>query len=326
MSRSIFSAPHFNDEVAAYAYVEARIWANGRVCPHCGVMDRSGALKGKSDRVGLYKCYACRKPFTVKIGTIFESSHIQLRDWLTAIQLICSSKKGISAHQLHRTLDITLKSAWFLGHRIREAMKEKRGLFTPPMGGEGAILEADETFVGGRGENRTFKEPAPKKIVMALVQRGGGVRSFHVPNVTANTLRSVVGRHAHSDSHFVTDEAHAYTGIGWNFASHETVTHSEKEYVRGDVHTNTVEGYFSILKRGIMGVYHHVSEAHLHRYLSEFDFRYSNRIKLGVDDAERRARTERRSRQANDLPHIWWASLGRGTRPRDIAACLPVFP
>jgi transposase-like protein len=259
----------------------------GRACPHCGVVDRSGALKGKSNRPGLYKCYACRKPFTVKIGTIFEASHIPLRDWLTAIHLICSSKKGISSHQLHRTLGITLKSAWFLSHRIREAMTEKHGIFTTPMGGEGRTLEADETYVGRKSDSRAFEEPGPKQIVMALVQRGGGVRSFHIPNVTANVLRPILARHAHTDSRFMSDEAQSYVGIGWNFAKHETVTHSAKEYVRGDVYTNTVEGFFSILKRGIFGVFHHVSEAHLHRYLAEFDFRYSNRVKLGVDDEQR---------------------------------------
>jgi len=287
MSRSIFAAAHFNDEAAAYAYVEARIWANGRVCPHCGVIDRSGPLKGKTDRPGLYKCYACRRPFTVKIGTIFESSHIQLRDWLTAIHLICSSKKGVSANQLHRTLGITLKSAWFLGHRIRKAMKEGRDIFTPPLGGAGKTVEADETYVGRKAESRAYEAPAPKQAVFALVQRDGGVRSFHIPNVTATTLHSIIGRHAHSDSRFMSDELRAYTGIGWNFASHETVQHTAKEYVRGNVHTNTVEGYFSILKRGIFGIYQHVSEAHLHRYLSEFDFRYSNRVRLGINDEMR---------------------------------------
>src|SRR5208283_4223402 len=175
MSKSIFSAPHFNDEAAAYAYVEARIWADGRVCPHCGVIDRSGQLGGKSSRIGLYKCYACRKPFTVKIGTIFEASHIHLRDWLTAIHLICSSKKGISSNQLHRTLGITLKSAWFLSHRIREALGEAPSSEDAgPLGGKNKVVEADETYVGGKAKNRKGRVPS-KEIVLSLVERGGKV-------------------------------------------------------------------------------------------------------------------------------------------------------
>jgi transposase-like protein len=165
MSRSIFSAPHFNDEAAAYAYVEARIWADGRVCPHCGVLERSAPLKGKRDRVGLYKCYACRKPFTVKIGAIFEDSHIAMRDWLTAMHLICSSKKGISANQLHRTLGITLKSAWFLGHRIREAMRSGE---LAPMGGPGTIVEIDETFIGNKADMPKRRGFAHKQLFFRL--------------------------------------------------------------------------------------------------------------------------------------------------------------
>ena len=186
MTRSVFSAPQFNDEAAAYAFVEARLWANGRVCPHCGVVDKSGALKGKDDRIGLYKCYACRKKFTVKVGTIFEDSHVQMRDWLVAIQLICSSKKGFSANQLHRTLGVTLKTAWFMGHRIREAMRVG-GL--APMGGEGSIVEIDETFIGRKPD----VEARPgwvkhKHAVLTLVERGGSARSFHVDEVTKAEL------------------------------------------------------------------------------------------------------------------------------------------
>jgi transposase-like protein len=285
--KSYLSAAHFHNEDAAFEYVEAALWPNGPTCPHCGEVEKIGRLQGKSTRPGLRKCYSCKGHFTVRQGTVFESSHVPLRVWLQAIYLICSSKKGISTRQLQRTLGGSMKTAWFLGHRIREAMKELRGVFTPPLGGEGSTLEADETFVGGKGANRAFVEPAPKKAVMALLERGGAVRSFHIPDVTANTLRSIVARHAHTDSRFMTDEAHAYTGIGWNFSEHGTVNHSEKEYVRGTIHTNTVEGYFSILKRGIFGVYHHVSEAHLKRYLAEFDFRYSYRVKLGFDDKAR---------------------------------------
>ncbi len=190
MSRSIFTAPHFNDEAAAYAYVEARIWANGRVCPHCGVFERSAPLKGKSDRIGLYKCYACRKPFTVKIGSIFEDSHIQLRDWLTAIHLICSSKKGISANQLHRSLGITLKSAWFLGHRIREAMRSGD---LAPMGGVGGVVEADETFIGRKDGSIRRRGHGHKNAVLSLVDRKSGqVRSFHVDGTKLRVFAQVV--------------------------------------------------------------------------------------------------------------------------------------
>jgi transposase-like protein len=290
MSRSVLSAPHFNDEAAAYAFVEERVWGAHRPCPHCGVVDKSAPLKGKTNRIGLYKCYACRKPFTVKIGTIFEGSHLAMRDWLVAIHLMASSKKGISANQLHRTLGITLKSAWFMAHRIREAMKRNDDLFTPPMGGAGKTIEADETFVGRKAGTKKGYGHSHLNAVMALVERNGEARSFHVPNVRGDTLRAVIANHASRESHFRTDEWPAYTEIGWNFASHEAVKHSADEYVRGDAHTNTVEGYFSILKRGIGGIYQHVSEEHLKRYLAEFDFRYSNRVALGIDDEMRASR------------------------------------
>lgn len=286
MSRSIFSAPHFNDEAAAYAFVEARLWPNGPICPKCGTVDRAGPLKGKSNRIGLYKCYACREPFTVKIGTIFEGSHIQLRDWLTAMHLICSSKKAISANQLHRTLGITLKSAWFLAHRIREAMKPA-GDDVGPLGGQNKVVEVDDTYVGGKAANRKNRVP-PKEIVIALVERDGKVRSRHVADVTSATLRDAMVKEIDKASHIMTDESPIYPKIGREFAGHGTVNHSAEEYVRAYFwHTNTVEGYFSILKRGITGTYHHVSAAHLHRYLTEFDFRHNNRTKLGVDDVER---------------------------------------
>ncbi len=284
---SILSAEHFHNEEAAIAYVEARLWPDGPVCPHCGVVGQAGRLSGKSTRPGLWKCYACRKPFTVRVGTIFESSHVPLRVWLQVIYLMSASKKGISTRQLQRTLGGSMKTAWFLSHRIREAMKENRDIFTPPLGGAGKTVEADETYIGRNHESRAYRPPAPKQAVMALVERGGKVRSFHVPSVTAASLRPLVARHAHEDSRFVTDEHQIYTHIGWNFAEHGTVLHSAKEYVRGEIYTNTVEGYFSVLKRGIYGVYQHVSPAHLQRYLSEFDFRYSNRARLGIDDVQR---------------------------------------
>ncbi len=288
MASSVLNAPHFQNEDAAFAYVEGRIWPNGPVCHHCGNCngERIRKLAGKTTRRGLYKCYECGKPFTVRMGTIFESSHLPLHLWLQIIHLMCASKKGISTRQIQRMLACSMKTAWFLGHRIREAMTEKHGVIISPLGGEGVTLEADEAFIG-RDASKKLAGPGPQEPVFSLVERGGKVRSFHVANVTANTLQSVISRHALAQSDFRTDEAQVYVGIGWNFNSHETVCHSAKEYVRGDAHTNTVEGYFSILKRGIYGVYQHVSEAHLKRYLSEFDFRYNNRIKLGIDDVAR---------------------------------------
>lgn len=284
---SVLSAPHFHNEQAAFAYVEAHLWPQGPVCPHCGATkEHVRALRGKATRAGLYKCYACRKQLTVRIGTVFEDSHCPLRLWLQAIAMICSSKKGISTRQLQRTLGVGMKTAWFLGHRIRKMMETTPG-FLPPMGGAGETVEADETYIGRKPGMKVRHGAGHMRPVLALVERDGAVRSFHVPNVRAETLRSVIAEHVSRDSHFMTDELAAYKGIGWNFASHGTVKHSEDEYVRGDVHTNTIEGFFSILKRGVYGVYQHVSEAHLQRYLTEFDFRYSNREKLGVDDVQR---------------------------------------
>lgn len=287
MGKSVLDAEHFHDEIAALTFIEDRLWPDGPVCPRCGETKRVGRLLGQSTRIGMCKCYKCRKPFTVTVGTVMESSHIPLHIWLQAMHLLCTSKKGISTHQLHRTLGITLKSAWFLSHRIREAMKEVRDLFIPPLGGAGKTIEVDETYVGRKAESKAFKPPVEKAPVMTLVERGGTVRSFHVANVTANTLRPIIGRHVLKDSRFMSDEAHVYTGIGWQFAEHGSVHHKKQEYVVGDVHTNTVEGYFSIFKRGIYGVYQHVSEAHLKRYLAEFDFRYTHRIKVGIDDQAR---------------------------------------
>tara|TARA_R110000868_G_scaffold12110_5_gene58689 strand:+ start:11116 stop:12045 length:930 start_codon:yes stop_codon:yes gene_type:complete len=294
---SVLSAKHFHDEATAYKYVEARIWPNGRNCPHCGVVDQSAALKGKSTRIGVYKCYACRKPFTVKVGTVFESSHIKLHIWLQAIFLLSSSKKGMSANQLHRTLGITLKSAWFLAHRIREAMSDGGN---DPLGGEGKVVEADETYYGFKKERSTTRTdgkpyktgqrgPANKRAIVSLVERGGVVRSFHVDRADKQTVASIVMQNVAKESRLHTDESRLYTGADGHFAQHETVKHTAGEYARGDVTTNSIEGYFSIFKRGMKGVYQRCDEKHLRRYLAEFDFRYNNRVALGVDDATRAA-------------------------------------
>jgi transposase-like protein len=291
VTKSIFAAPHFNDEQAAYDYVEARIWANGRVCPKCGVVDRSGRLSGKTDRPGLYKCYACRKKFTVKMGTVFEDSHILMRDWLTAIHLICSSKKGVSSNQLHRTLGITLKSAWFMSHRIREAMRI--GALAHPMGSDGGIVEIDETFIGKKEGAEVRRGGAHKNIVLSLIERSGEARSFHVDSTKKEDIIPIVKANIAKEAHVMTDESNTYSGLGKHFKSHGVVDHSRKEYSYTDrvtnmqIGINAAEGYYSVFKRGMKGVYQHCAEKHLHRYVAEFDFRYSNRVKLGVDDVER---------------------------------------
>ncbi|MBV9994835.1 MAG: IS1595 family transposase [Caulobacteraceae bacterium] len=289
MARSALSAPHLQDEAAAFAYVEARLWPNGPVCPHCGETERLTRLTAKTARMGLHSCKACRKQFTVRQGSIFESSHLPLHLWLQVIHLMCASKKGVSTRQIQRILKCSMKTAWFLTHRIREAMAAKHDIFTPPLGGAGKVVEADEAFLS-RDPAKKLRGPGPALPVMSLLERDGSVRSFHVPDVTGASLHSVLARHADPKSRLMTDDAQVYRTIGWNFEDHGRVTHSKGEYVsRQDptIHTNTVEGYFSILKRGVYGVFHHVSEAHLHRYLSEFDFRYSNREKLGVSDDRR---------------------------------------
>jgi transposase-like protein len=293
MSESILSAPFFHNEEAAYEYVESRVWPHGPVCPKCGVIGRAGKLGGNSTRIGVWKCYDCRKPFTVKVGTIFEASHIALRLWLQAIFLIASSKKGISSNQLHRTLGITLKSAWFMSHRIREAMKDSSG---GPLGGAGSIVEADETLMGAQRGVPKKNAGQHRTKVLSLVQRDGKTRSFHVANVDGNNLKPIIMANIAKQSHLMTDGAMHYRKIGAEFALHESTNHQQKEYAKPSkvagvsAHSNTVESYFGILKRGITGVYHHVSEEHLQRYLDEFDFRFSNRKALGVDDSMRAER------------------------------------
>ncbi len=292
----ILSASHFHNEEAAYEYVEARLWPDGPVCPHCGcTKERVGKLTGKTTRPGLYKCYGCRQPFTVKIGTIMESSHVPLRVWLQAIFLLASSKKGISTRQLQRTMGCGLKTAWFLSHRIREAMADLNMDKGGPMGGSGKIVEADETYVGGKERNKHRSKrnrnnigSIGKQVVLGLVERGGRVRSHHLPVVTAATLRPIIDKQLDAaKTILMTDGEGQYRLVAGMFARHETVNHGIGEYVRGDAHTNTIEGYFSILKRGITGCYFHVSQEHLKRYLAEFDFRYNERAGLGIDDVER---------------------------------------
>ena len=283
---SILSKKYFHNERAAFAYLEAILWPDGPICPHCGVIDSAGKLKGESTRIGLWKCYACRKQFTVKVGTVFEHGRVPLHKFLQATYLMCSSKKGVSAHQLSRTLEVTYKTAWFMAHRIREAMRE--GKVPGGLGGKNKVVEADETYIGGKAKNKAFGPPPVKESVIALVERDGRVSSHHVPEVTAKTLRPILVEHASRKSYLMTDESKVYKRVGKEFAGHGSVNHSIEEYVRGSFwHTNTVEGYFSVLKRGIGGVYQHVSQQHLKRYLGEFDFRYNYRSALGVEDHKR---------------------------------------
>ncbi|MBI4724937.1 MAG: IS1595 family transposase [Rhodomicrobium sp.] len=282
---SALNAEHFHDEEAAYAWVEAHVWPNGPVCPKCGGGDRVGKMGGKSTRIGTYKCYACRKPFTVKVGTIFEDSHVALHIWLQAIYLMCSSKKGISSNQLHRTLGVTLKTAWFMSHRIREAMRSGD---LAPMGGAGSVYEIDETFIGKKeDETKRAGGYAHKQAALSLVERGGEVRSFQIDKANTANIKPIVDANLAKEGMLMTDEAKYYGKIGAEFKHHFTVEHGAGEYVRGAVHTNTLEGYFSIFKRGMKGVYQHCAEKHLHRYLAEFDFRYNNRVAKGVNDEVR---------------------------------------
>ena len=282
---SVLDRPEFHDEQAAYDYVEAKLWPHGPTCPKCGELDRVSKMNGKSTRIGTYKCYVCRKPFTVKVGTIFEASHIEMRHWLQAIYLMCASKKGISSNQLHRTLEVTLKTAWFMSHRIREAMhSDSLGAL---LGGKGKKVETDETFIGRKKGVQVRRGTSHKMAVLSLVERGGSVRSFPINTTKARELGPIVNRNVARESELMTDEARQYIPIGRRFAEHRSVRHNIGEYVREDAHTNTVEGYFSIFKRGMKGVYQHCSERHLHRYLAEFDFRYNTRAALGTGDRER---------------------------------------
>ncbi|WP_102958547.1 IS1595 family transposase [Mangrovicella endophytica] len=306
---SVLSRAYFHDEAAAFDHVEKVLWPHGPVCPHCQNSERVYRLEnvvGKTGKVrhGLKKCGACRKQFTVRVGTIFESSHIPLHKWLQAIHLMTASKKGISSNQLHRVLEITLKSAWFLSHRIREAMRSGD---LAPMGGAGGIVEADETYFGNRKApyQPTRKKytqptkggksgPANKRAVIALVERGGNVRSFHVDRADKLTVNAILTQNIAREAVLHTDESRLYGDASAIFAGHETTKHSAGEYVRYAegvaIHSNTVENVFSIFKRGMKGIYQHCSEKHMHRYLAEFDFRYNNRMRLGCADGERAQR------------------------------------
>jgi transposase-like protein len=297
MAMSILAKKYFRDEAAAFRHLEGIMWPHGPVCPHCGTVDNAGRLKGVRGkpskknpegpiRHGLWKCRSkeCRKQFTVKVKTVFEDAHLPLHKMLQAVHLLCSSKKGFSAHQLHRILEVDYKSAWFLAHRVREAMRD--GVLAP-MGGSGKVVESDETFVGrlvGVPKQRGY---AHKNVVLTLVERGGSARSFHVESTSIADVAPILRQNIRRESRLHTDEAGHYKEVGAEYAEHGTVSHKNEEYARGDITTNTVEGYYSIFKRGMKGVYQHCKEKHLHRYLSEFDFRYSNRVAVGVDDQDR---------------------------------------
>ena len=295
---SVLSKPYFHDEAAAFAFVESVLWASGPVCPHCGCMGRVYEIAPNPEkrvRIGLKKCGDCRKQFTVRMGTIFEESKLPMTKWLQAIFLMCNSKKGVSAHQLHRTLEVTYKTAWFLAHRIREAMRSGD---LNPFGMGGATVEVDETFLGNDPDAEPPKPGKSRGIrqmmkVVSLVERETGrARSVVIDKYSVSEVAYVVETNLHREAHLLTDESKLYTTLGKHFASHNTVNHSKGEYVnRQDVtiHTNTIEGYFSIFKRGMKGVYQHASKKHLHRYLAEFDFRYSMRSALGVNDTQRAA-------------------------------------
>ena len=299
--KATLNQPHYQDPHKAREYLESVRWPDGPICPHCGVIGGHYALQGKAHRPGLHKCKDCRKQFSVTVGTVFERSKVGLHDWLKAVYLICSSKKGCSSHQLQRTLGCQYKTAWFMSHRIREAMKSPGGMFSTG----GGTIEADATYVGGKEKNRHRSKRNPKNIggvgkqcVFSLVERSGGVRSFHIPSVSASNLKPILTEQLNTaKTRLMTDGERPLRALAPLVASHETVNHEAGEYVRGDVHTNTVEGYFSILKRGVIGTFHHVSEQHLHRYMSEFDFRYNHREqrvrvngkweKAGFNDVER---------------------------------------
>ena len=293
MSAADLQAKAFTDNDVAREAIEALMWPNGPVCPHCGCTGKIGKVDGKSARPGLYYCGDCKKQFTVTVGTIFERSKVPLSKWWMAIHLMASSKKGMSAHQLHRMLGVAYQTAWFMEHRIREAMRD--GALSP-MGGDGGVVEIDETYIGRKDGFEVKQGAWHKNTILTLVERDGRARSFHVDNATKENIVPIIRENIDRESHVMTDEASRYSKIGSEFAKHDVVDHSRKEYGYTDretgakINTNTIEGYYSIFKRGMKGVYQHCGEKHLHRYLAEFDFRYSNRMKLGVNDAARAAK------------------------------------
>jgi len=284
MAEYPFDEPRFHDPEIAREHLESVRWPKGPICPHCGAVDRISKLNGKAHRAGVYDCGHCRDQFTVTVGTVFERSKISLDKWLFAATLIAASKKGVSSKQIERMLGVTYKTAWFMTHRLREAMKPTGGGM---FGTGGGPVEADETYVGRKPRTEKRRGHAHKEAVFSLVERNGNVRSFHVNDVTSANLKEKLVQNVSKSAHLMTDEAKYYVKAGRAFASHESVNHRDKEYVRGNAHTNTIEGFFSIFKRGMIGVYQHCSSHHLERYATEFDFRYNHREKLGFDDADR---------------------------------------
>jgi transposase-like protein len=292
MSDANLQKPIFTDETKAREWLETRVWPNGVVCPHCGNTDASriSSLQGKAHRPGLYQCNECREQFTCTVGTVFERSKIPLTKWLMALFLIVSSKKGIGAHRVHRSLGVSYKSTWFMMHRLREAMRTG-GL--APMGGEGAIVEIDETYIGKKEGVEKRRGGAHKNIVLSLIERGGEARSFHVDSTKKEDIIPIVRANIAKETHVMTDESNTYSGLDKIFDKHGVVDHSRMEYSYTDrlsgvkIGINSAEGYYSVFKRGMKGVYQHCDEKHLHRYVAEFDFRYSNRSAVGVEDAER---------------------------------------
>jgi transposase-like protein len=289
---SLLSKLYFHNEAAAFEHLEKTLWGAEPVCPHCGSLGKATKLQGTAHRLGVWKCNVkeCRKQFTVKVGTVFEHGRIPLHKMLQAVYLMTSSKKGISAHQLHRTLEVTYKTAWFLAHRIREAMRDGS---LSPLGGNGVVVESDETFIGRLPDVPVQAGAAHKMVVLTLVERGGRARSFHVDSTSVAQIIPIVRANIDRESELMTDAAswYKFANKDGHFTSHDRVDHTHDEYVRYEgervIHTNTVEGFYSIFKRGMKGVYQHCSEKHLHRYLAEFDFRYSNRVALGVNDPAR---------------------------------------
>jgi len=300
----------FTDETKAREWLEARVWPNGPICPHCGAADRHVTkLAGKAHRPGVFQCALCRQQFTVTVKTVFERSKIPLSKWLAALFLLTASKKGVSAHQVHRSLGISYKSAWFMMHRLREAMRS--GGLMPPMGGSGKTVEADETYFGSidpsettisaKGKRIGIRRPA-KRAVLAPVERGGRARTFHIAQADQNTVHAIMRNNIARETRLHTDESGIYNIVPWHFEKHETIKHTAYEYVRGDVTTNTVEGYFSIFKRGMKDVYQHCKEKHLHRYLAEFDFRYNTANRARLQRSNARGRIS--GRDQGQAPHL----------------------